>query len=66
METSKWERKHLKKSVLAAALLIGASTMLFQGLTQAATTAEYIQNEYRLHQLQLQKPVIQSCADQLA
>jgi len=41
METSKWERKHLKKSVLAAALLIGASTMLFQGLTQAATTAEY-------------------------
>lgn len=41
MRTSGSEGKRLKKTVLAAALVIGASTMGFQGLTQIAAAAEY-------------------------
>lgn len=41
MKTSKSEGKHFKKTVLATALLIGASTMVFQGLTQTVAAAEY-------------------------
>ncbi|AFL99983.1 hypothetical protein Desde_1579 [Desulfitobacterium dehalogenans ATCC 51507] len=41
MKTSSSEGKRLKKTVLAAALLIGATTMVFQGITQIAVAAEY-------------------------
>lgn len=41
MKTNRSEGKHIKKSVLAAAIIIGASTMMFQGVTQAAAAAEY-------------------------
>jgi hypothetical protein len=41
MKTSKSEGKHLKKTVMAAALIIGASTMMFQGMTQAAAATLY-------------------------
>jgi hypothetical protein len=41
MKANKSEGKHVKKSVFAAAMIIGASTMAFQGFTQAATAAEY-------------------------
>ncbi|MDU6265227.1 MAG: hypothetical protein E6600_12080 [Anaerocolumna aminovalerica] len=36
----KTEGKHFKKTFLAAAMLIGASTMIFQGFTQAAAMTE--------------------------
>lgn len=36
----KQERKRLKKTILATAAVIGVSTMLFQGLTMAATALE--------------------------
>lgn len=41
MKTKKSESKYVKKSVLAAAMIIGASTMTFQGLTHIAAAAEY-------------------------
>ena len=41
MKTNRSEGKHVKKSVLAAAMIIGASTMMFQGFTQVAAAAEY-------------------------
>lgn len=41
MKTNKSEGKHVGKTIIAAALLIGASTMAFQGLTQTAMAAEY-------------------------
>jgi hypothetical protein len=41
MKTNRSEGKHVKKAVLEAAMIIGASTMLFQGLTQVATAAKY-------------------------
>ncbi len=36
MRTNRSQGKHVKKSVLAAAMIIGASTMMFQGFTQVA------------------------------
>lgn len=41
MKTNRPEGKHVKKSVLVAALIIGASTTMFQGFTQVAAAAEY-------------------------
>lgn len=41
MNTNRLEGKHAKKSVLAAAMIIGASTLMFQGLTQAAAATVY-------------------------
>ena len=41
MKTSRLDDKHLKKTLLFAAAIIGASTLLFQGLTQAVVAAEY-------------------------
>ncbi len=41
MKTNRSEGKHFKKSVLAAAMIIGASTMMFQGFTQVTAAAEY-------------------------
>jgi len=41
MKTNRPEGKPLKKSVFAAAMIIGASTMMFQGFTQAVAAAEY-------------------------
>lgn len=41
MKTNRSESKHAKKSVIAAAMLIGAGTMMFQGFTQVAASAEY-------------------------
>lgn len=41
MSTKKIEDKHFKKSVLAAVMIIGASTMIFQGFTQVAAATEY-------------------------
>lgn len=41
MKTNRSEGKYVKKSVLAAAMIIGASTMMFQGFTQVAAAAEY-------------------------
>ena len=41
MKTNKSEGKHVKKSVLATAMIIGASTMMFQGFTQVAAATEY-------------------------
>lgn len=41
MKSSKSEGKSLKKTVLAAALIVGASTMAFQGITQVLVKAEY-------------------------
>lgn len=41
MKKNRSEGKHVKKSVLAAAMIIGASTMVFQGFTHVATAAEY-------------------------
>jgi hypothetical protein len=41
MKTNRSEGKHVNKSVLAAAMIIGASTMMFQGFTQVAAAAEY-------------------------
>lgn len=41
MKTNILEGKYVKKSVLAAAMIIGTSTMMFQGFTQVAAAAEY-------------------------
>lgn len=41
MKTNKQEGKNLKKTVMTATLIIGASTMMFQGLTQIAVAAVY-------------------------
>lgn len=41
MKTNKSEGKQVKKLVLAAAMIIGANTMMFQGFTQLAAAAEY-------------------------
>lgn len=41
MKTNRSEGKHVKKSVLAAAMIIGASTMMFQGFTQVAAATKY-------------------------
>lgn len=41
MKTNRSKGKHVKKSVLAAAMIIGASTMMFQEFTQVAAAAEY-------------------------
>lgn len=41
MKTNKSGDKHFKKSVLAAAMIIGAGTMIFQGFTQVAAAVEY-------------------------
>jgi len=41
MKENRSEEKHLKKTFLAAAMIIGASTMVFQGFTQVAAAAEY-------------------------
>jgi hypothetical protein len=41
MKTNRSESKHVKKPVLAAAMIIGASTMMFQGFTQVAASAEF-------------------------
>lgn len=44
MKTESSKGKRVKSTVFAAALLIGASTMVFQGLTQTAMAAEYNKN----------------------
>lgn len=41
MKENRSEEKHIKKTILAAAMIIGASTMMFQGFTQVAAAAEY-------------------------
>jgi hypothetical protein len=41
MKTNKSEGKHAKKSILAAAMIIGGSTLIFQGFTQAAASTVY-------------------------
>jgi len=41
MKTNRSEGKHVKKSVLAAVMIIGAGTMMFQGFTQVVAAAEY-------------------------
>ncbi|OME92836.1 MULTISPECIES: hypothetical protein [Paenibacillus] len=41
MKTNRSERKKFKKTILAATAIIGASTLLFQGFTQAATATEF-------------------------
>lgn len=41
MKTNRLEGKHVKKSVLAATMIIGASTMMFQGFTKVAAATEY-------------------------
>ena len=41
MKTNRSEGIHVQKSVLAAAMIIGASTMIFQGFTQVAAAGEY-------------------------
>lgn len=41
MKTNKSESKHVKKSVIATAMIIGVSTMVFQGITQLPVAAEY-------------------------
>lgn len=41
MKTNKLEGNHVKKSVLAAAMIIGTSTMMFQGFTHVAAAVEY-------------------------
>lgn len=41
MKTSRLEGQHMKKTLLTAAAVIGASTLLFQGVTQAVVAAEY-------------------------
>lgn len=41
MKTNKSEGKYVKKSFFAAAMIIGVSTMMFQGFTQIAAAAEY-------------------------
>ena len=41
MKENGLDRKHFKKTILPAALIIGAITMIFQGFTMAATAAEY-------------------------
>lgn len=40
MKTNSSKGKHVKSTIFAAALLIGASTMVFQGMTQTAMAAE--------------------------
>lgn len=41
MKKTNSQRKHFKKSILVAAMIIGANTMMFQGFTQAAAATEY-------------------------
>lgn len=41
MKTSSGNAKRLKKTVMAAALIIGTSTIVFQGMTQAAAATVY-------------------------
>lgn len=41
MKKTNSEEKHFKKSILAAAMIIGANIIAFQGFTQAAATTEY-------------------------
>ncbi|MGN6714247.1 hypothetical protein [Anaerocolumna jejuensis] len=41
MKTNRLEGNDFKKSILAAAMIIGASTMMSQGFTQVAAAAEY-------------------------
>ncbi len=41
MKTNSTKEKPIKSTIFVAALLIGASTMAFQGLTQTATATEY-------------------------
>lgn len=41
MREKRSKGKQFKKTILAATMIIGASTMIFQGLTQAAAAAEY-------------------------
>lgn len=41
MKKYRWTEKPFKKSVLAAVLVIGAGTLVFQGLTQAAAASVY-------------------------
>ncbi len=45
MKENAFERKGLKKTVLTAAAVIGAATLLFQGFTQAAAAAEFKKTE---------------------
>ncbi len=41
MKENRSEGKHFKKTIIAAAMIIGASTMIFQGFTQVVAAAEY-------------------------
>jgi len=41
MKRNTLERKNLKKTILAATMVVGASTLLFQGSTQAMTAMEF-------------------------
>ncbi|WP_276916224.1 hypothetical protein [Aneurinibacillus aneurinilyticus] len=41
MKANRLKRKSFKKTILAAAVVIGGSTLLFQGLIQAVTAAEF-------------------------
>lgn len=41
MKANQLKTKSVKKTIVAAAAIIGASTLLFQGLTQAVTAAEF-------------------------
>jgi len=41
MKKNRLEGKRFKNSVIAAFMIMGASTMMFQGFTQVATAAEY-------------------------
>lgn len=41
MKENRSEEKHFKKTIFTAAMIIGASTMIFQGFTQAAAASVY-------------------------
>ncbi|WP_026477463.1 hypothetical protein [Alkaliphilus transvaalensis] len=41
MKKTSSEKNHFKKPIIAAAIIIGANIIAFQGFTQAAATAEY-------------------------
>lgn len=41
MKTNKTKGNHLRKPIMAAALIVGASTLIFQGFTQVAVAAVY-------------------------
>lgn len=45
MKKNKLEERHLKKTVIAAALILGASTLISQGFIQVASASEYNKTE---------------------